>query len=115
MAVACVAADVFVEMARGFAAASASAAQPDTNNVYLGAREASARPVVGAFLAVLVKSAFQAGRLWGHWERGRLVRNFLWRFNWYGNMPDVAYVQQERSEALVAWGARVVGIALVAS
>lgn len=48
-------------------------------------------------------------RLWGHWSRGKLLRNLMWRFDWHcGQMPgSVAH------ERVVAGSKFVMHITLV--
>ena len=54
---------------------------------------------------VRVRFSSEAGRVWGHATRGRLVRDFTWRFNWFGDMWPGA-VREERTMALKRWGWR---------
>jgi hypothetical protein len=45
--------------------------------------------------------------MYGHFERGRFLRNFMWRFNWFGHMWR-DYPAVERWRAAAMWVLRVV-------
>lgn len=97
-ALALVVADVAREMWLGFERGS------------IGAR-APVQAVHGAVLTIVIRLAYELGRLYGHYERGRLRRNALRRFRWrgIGNVDE----DEEWADATRAWGVRVavVGVA----
>lgn len=61
--------------------------------------------------SVLVTLSLDAGRMWGHWQRGRLLRHLCLRFDWFlAKQPGVIEFEKRtegmknviRSAALVA-------------
>jgi len=56
--------------------------------------------------ALIVRTWSEAGRLYGHFTRGRLVHNLFWRFNWFGFMWPGA-VQAERRQSRARWLVRL--------